>query len=296
MGIGAYARRAVASSFMALLIGAGAVQASLDEVPMPKPRPMLVLADPATGLPRLLPVFGPSKSQLRPRPRPNAAQVQTVGAITPAAVPASAGGLTTVIMPEPRPTTAQPARYESTVKLNEEVKGGKICGNKAIIGQKVAPVSGHLSQCGISKPVAVTSVSGVALSQASIMDCDTAAALNNWVASGIKPAIGKLGGGVKSLTVVAHYSCRTRNSQPGAKVSEHGKGRAIDIAAVNLKNGKSLDVEDDWGKGSDGKLLKRVHKSACGPFGTVLGPNADQYHQDHIHVDIARYSGGTYCR
>ena len=128
------------------------------------------------------------------------------------------------------------------------------------------------------------------------MECKTAKALNSWVADGVKPSIKRLGGGVASLQVASGYSCRTRNNQPGSEISEHGKGRAIDISAINLKNGKQLNVLTGWGKGTDGKLLRQIHKAACGPFTTVLGPEADRYHQDHFHLDTARHRGGRYCR
>jgi len=39
-----------------------------------------------------------------------------------------------------------------------------------------------------------------------------------------------------------------------------------------------------------------MHRAACGPFGTVLGPNADRFHQDHFHFDTARHRSGPYCR
>jgi hypothetical protein len=42
--------------------------------------------------------------------------------------------------------------------------------------------------------------------------------------------------------------------------------------------------------------MRRMHRGACGPFGTVLGPEADRYHQDHFHFDTARYRSGSYCR
>ena len=112
----------------------------------------------------------------------------------------------------------------------------------------------------------------------------------------MKPAVGRLGGGVHSLKVVAHYSCRTRNNQPGAKISEHGRGKAIDIAAINLKNGVALTVLKGWNDPVQGPSLKKVHAGACGPFGTVLGPRADRFHKDHFHFDTARHRGGPYCR
>ena len=175
-------------------------------------------------------------------------------------------------------------------------KGRAICGRRTIRGEKLASIPGKLAGCGVKQPVRVSSVAGVALSRPSIMDCQTAKALESWVANGIKPAVGRLGGGVSSLRVIAGYSCRTRNSVPGAKISEHGKGHAIDIAAINLNNGTALDVLKGWGRGAQGNLLRRIHRAACGPFGTVLGPNSDRYHKNHFHLDTARYRGGSYCR
>ncbi len=145
----------------------------------------------------------------------------------------------------------------------------------------------------------MTEVAGVRLSQAAVMDCTTAKALNSWVETGVKPAVGRLGGGLAGLRVAAHYSCRTRNNQPGAKISEHGKGHAIDISGgFVLKNGGvTISVLNGWRDPVQGKVLKAAHAAACAPpFGTVLGPNADRYHQDHLHMDTARYRSGSYCR
>jgi len=101
---------------------------------------------------------------------------------------------------------------------------------------------------------------------------------------------------VTSLKVAAHYACRTRNSRKGARISEHGKGRAIDIAAFRLDNGDEISVLDDWNSSRKGRILRRLHASACGPFGTVLGPDSDRHHQDHFHFDTARHRNGSYCR
>lgn len=175
-------------------------------------------------------------------------------------------------------------------------RDGIICGDPSIKGHVIMPVQGPTAGCGIADPVRVTSVAGVALSTASTMNCQTARALRHWVEIGAKPAIGRLGGGISGLKVAAHYSCRTRNNRPGAKISEHGKGNAIDISAIQLKNGRSLTVLDGWRKSGEAHLLKRMHKAACGPFSTVLGPDADRYHQDHFHFDTADHRSGPYCR
>ncbi len=173
---------------------------------------------------------------------------------------------------------------------------GMVCGVSGLQGEVVGQVPGKISGCGVNDAVKLRSVSGVALSQHAIMDCVTAKALKTWVDTGVKPAFGKMGGGVRKLRVAAHYACRTRNNKTGAKISEHGKGRAIDISGFYLENGKEISVLNDWGKGRGGKALRAARKAACGPFGTVLGPGSDRYHDDHFHFDTARYRGGPYCK
>jgi hypothetical protein len=116
------------------------------------------------------------------------------------------------------------------------------------------------------------------------------------VREGLVPAVGRTGGGVANLRVVASYACRTRNSQAGARLSEHAVGNAIDIAGIGLANGEELTVLDDWNSGREGRILREAHSSACGTFGTVLGPNSDRFHRDHFHFDVASYRSGAYCR
>ncbi|NDR57182.1 extensin family protein [Pseudoruegeria sp. M32A2M] len=173
---------------------------------------------------------------------------------------------------------------------------GAICGVNSIKGTVKASFGNPGSGCGISNPVRVTSIAGVKLSQPATIDCETAKALNNWVENGIKPAIGRKGGGVKELKVAAHYVCRNRNNRSGGRLSEHAKGHAVDISAIRLNNGTELTVAKDWRSRKWSKAMRQIHRAACGPFGTVLGPNADRYHQDHFHVDTARYRSGSYCR
>ena len=194
----------------------------------------------------------------------------------------------------PRPVTLTDFPHSVPVQLAASARGS-VCGRRDIIGRILPRIPGKLRGCGIRSPVEITEISGVSLSQPATMDCTTAKALNSWVDNGVKPTIGRRGGGVSSLQVIAQYSCRTRNSQPGAKISEHGKGHAIDISAFNLNDGSSLTVLQGWKRRKDRRLLSRMHQKACGPFSTVLGPNSDRFHQDHFHLDTAR-GRGNFCR
>jgi hypothetical protein len=173
-------------------------------------------------------------------------------------------------------------------------EGGGLCGDPFLVGEKIDPIPGP-GVCGVDAPVALRAVGGVTLSQTATIDCDTARALRRWIDESAGPAL-EPRGGLTELKVAAHYVCRTRNHQPGARISEHGKGRAIDISAFRLADGSEITVTDGWRSERDGPLLRRLHRDACGPFGTVLGPESDRWHQNHFHFDTAQHRGGPYCR
>ena len=46
---------------------------------------------------------------------------------------------------------------------------------------------------------------------------------------------------------------------------------------------------------SEAQFLRRLHKGACGPFGTVLGPEANEAHRDHFHLDLAARKRSAFC-
>ncbi len=201
--------------------------------------------------------------------------------------------------PEVRPENLRRRSTVRSVGLQLRPPGpvaGSICGVRGIRGERLAPIVGRVSACAVPEPVRVSSVAGLRLSQAANMDCTNAIALNTWVERGVKPAIGRLGGGAVGLRVAAHYACRPRNNQAGAKISEHGKGHAIDIAGIELANGQTLTVLEGWGSRQHGRRLAAMRSAACGTFGTVLGPGSDGFHRDHFHLDTARYRSGPYCR
>ena len=174
--------------------------------------------------------------------------------------------------------------------------GGGLCGVPGIAGERLARIPGRLNGCGIAEPVRISAIDGITFSARPTLNCQAARALQGWLAEDVVPEIGRRGGGVVSVRVLSSYSCRTRNNQPGARLSEHATGNAIDIAGFGLADGREITVLSDWGSGAEGRILRRLHTAACGRFGTVLGPNADRYHQDHFHVDAASYRGGAYCR
>ncbi|MBE1283104.1 MAG: extensin-like protein [Rhodobacteraceae bacterium] len=243
----------------------------------------------------------PATLAVRPILRPGSQQA-TRATIVPVAVMASA--ISTDLEPlsgsSPAVSLRPDLRPESVVQAGlfsrrKPPKKGSVCGDRYIRGEKVGAVSSSVRGCGISDAVRVTEVSGVRLSQGAVMNCQTAQALKDWVEKGVKPTFRRRGP-IVEMRVAAHYVCRTRNHKAGAKISEHGKGNAIDISAFIMKDGEVITVAEGWKGSSTRSLLQKAHSRACGPFGTVLGPRADRYHLDHFHLDTARHRGGPYCR
>ena len=185
------------------------------------------------------------------------------------------------------PITRPPVRDTGAPEVRVTRATGPICRDRAIRGQILAPIPPALPGCGISDPVRVESVAGVTLDPGAIMTCDTAEALKTWVEGSVKPAWGRIGGGVTRLDVAASYDCRPQNNQAGARISDHGQGRALDISAVGLANGARVSVLDGWSDDLAGQALRRMHEGACGPFRTVIGPDGDRFHRDHLHLDTA---------
>lgn len=224
-----------------------------------------------------------------------------------ASAEAAPGVVATSLIPRRRPATParapEPERPAAIVRTPAPAEGPSqpvargLCGARGLAGRELPRITSRTQGCGIDRPVSITSVQGIALSQAATLDCPTAQALDDWVREAMLPAVGNRGGGPVQIRVIGHYSCRTRNNQPGARVSEHGRGRAIDIAGYRLANGETVSVLDDYRRGASRSALRQMYRSACGIFRTTLSPDSDRYHQDHFHFDLAQHrNGGTYCR
>lgn len=87
------------------------------------------------------------------------------------------------------------------------------------------------------------------------------------------------------------YVCRTI---AGASVpSQHATGNAIDVRAFVLAGGKRIVVKRDFVRGGAtaespaGQFLQRLLSQAQRErlFGTMLTPDFDQQHADHLHFD-----------
>lgn len=124
---------------------------------------------------------------------------------------------------------------------------------------------------------------------APMLRCEMAEKLALWVRDDIATRVAKSGLTLASVETYDDFSCRGRNRVFGAKLSEHGKGNAVDIRSITFTDKKSVLLTDKT-FAKDVRTDLRV--SACARFTTVLGPGSDGYHEEHIHVDLAQRRGG----
>jgi hypothetical protein len=142
---------------------------------------------------------------------------------------------------------------------------------------------------------------GVLLRPAATLGCPMVPAIERWVQYVVEPAARRyLGMPLAELKVAASYSCRARNHRWGGWLSEHGHANAVDIAGFVLVDGRTIAVRTGWwGYMRERAFLRAVHRGACDEFTTVLGPDADSYHRNHFHLDLARHGrdgAGRICK
>jgi hypothetical protein len=137
---------------------------------------------------------------------------------------------------------------------------------------------------------------GTPVTNLGAMTCPLARQFARWTREAVQPAANAwLDGKVVRIESFGTYSCRPVNSQAGAKLSEHGRANAVDVAAFILADGRRVAVKDGWnGRDEDvRRFLRAVHQAGCRRFAIGLGPDSDGYHHDHLHFDMGQ---GPYCR
>ena len=152
-------------------------------------------------------------------------------------------------------------------------------------------------ECGIAAPLKVTALSKrIALKPAATMNCRTALASARWAHRELAPAARRrYASNVREVRHMSAYSCR--RIRGSGRLSEHGRGNALDVGSITLGNGRKIDIaKPGFFSFREKSFLKAIRKGACKHFRTVLGPGSDRDHADHFHFDMkARRSGSTYC-
>lgn len=123
------------------------------------------------------------------------------------------------------------------------------------------------------------------------MSCPMAAAAAMWEWSVVQPAARKyLGTSVVSMEHLGTYNCRPIAGS--TNWSQHSTANALDIAGFRLADGRRISILADWpGIGPEATFLRAVRTGGCTLFATVLSPDYNAAHRDHLHLDQASRGG-----
>lgn len=156
------------------------------------------------------------------------------------------------------------------------------------IDAQLIPDSPIRDGCGWSNAVRMTTAGGARIGFDKLT-CEAAAALAMWVEHEVQPLAKELfGQRVTALQSYGSYSCRNiiGSSFWKSRRSEHASANAADIGGFTLADGRQISVLRDWrGDKAEAQFLRAVHKRACRYFHVVLGPDHNDAHRDHFHLD-----------
>jgi hypothetical protein len=150
--------------------------------------------------------------------------------------------------------------------------------------------------CSVSGAVQLLDV-GIPVTNVKAVKCGVARNLALWVRESVQPAArDAFGSRVVKVESMGGYACRNviGNAASSSNRSEHATANAIDIGGFVLADGRRVAIKSGWnGSGDERKFLRTVRTAGCKRFQTVLSPDYNAAHHDHLHFDMGR---GPFCR
>lgn len=159
------------------------------------------------------------------------------------------------------------------------------------------PVKGGPS-CGYADGIALDPSSDFAYVPRAQVACPVAVGLFLWEKQVVQPAAQRhFGQPVTTVQSFGSYACRPVRGGREGRWSEHARANAIDVAGFRLADGRRIGIAADWtGKGAEAAFLRDIRDGACRMFSTVLSPDYNSLHRDHLHLDQADRGGWSFCR
>jgi len=201
--------------------------------------------------------------------------------------------------PPPAPAPPAPSTATVTAPASAEACLTELKSNGVDAEAASAPPASS-DGCGIASPVRLRSIGlakggAVDLPARPLLDCRFAAVFTAFVRDLVVPlSRAEMEAPVAALDTGPGYDCRPQDHVPGAKISPHGTGVAIDVAGFVLADRRRLAVGHD-ASAQDSAFMQTIRRAGCGWFTTILGPG-DPDHAEHFHFDVKQHGASDYYR
>ncbi|TCQ11092.1 MULTISPECIES: extensin family protein [Sphingomonas] len=196
-----------------------------------------------------------------------------------------------------RPTAPQQTRPNLSVPSNRETAQCLADLRTLHVSFQVLPDRETGPGCGLAGTVKLVDI-GVPVANLTAVRCGAARAFIGWTRNAVAPAAYQmLGSELARIDSMGSYSCRNivGSARNANRRSGHAIANAIDIGGFVLKDGRRITVLNDWNS-SDPQVrqfLQTIRASACKRFGTVLSPDYNAAHRNHLHLEDDR---AGFCR
>jgi len=199
-----------------------------------------------------------------------------------------------------RGTARSPPPIERGRAAAASPEGAQCLAQLGATGASYTPLPDRFEAPGCTQvnPVSLASLQGDAsrftIGNIGPVTCQTADTFAGWARFGVdRAARVYLGSRLARIETFGSYACR--NVAGSSRRSAHARAEAIDVAAFVLEDGRRISINDDWNGGTQAEreFLRVVLNSACKRFGTVLSPEYNAAHADHLHMEVG---GQSFCR
>ncbi len=130
---------------------------------------------------------------------------------------------------------------------------------------------------------------GIPVTNLKAMRCELADTFTGWTRHAVVPAAYQiLGSELVRVESMGSYACRNVIGGSGPeKLSGHAIANAVDVSGFVLQDGRRITVAEGW-RSPDPRIrafFAAIHTSACKRFGTVLSPDYNAAHYNHLHLE-----------
>ena len=140
---------------------------------------------------------------------------------------------------------------------------------------------------------------GIPVTNLRAMRCGLARSFSGWVEHAVVPAAHQmLGSDLVRIESMGTYACRNvvgTKAAYAARRSGHATANAVDISGFVLQDGRRITIQGGWNNPDPNirAFLRTIRASACRRFGTVLSPDYNAAHYNHLHIEDDR---AGFCR